>query len=225
MEFSRIGTHTIRCVITEEEISDLGYTIEDILGNAEKTQEFMNEIFDIAEQELGMKFDMGLKTVRADFLPNHSVSLTFSENASQKKMNGFVEHLLEYVNEMLGLSKEKLDEIKEQAGIESEKEKEQSKEKVRIAIMLQFTDMDTLCTYARNINLERIPESTLFKFEDIYYLMMNLSSYSEDEVLRLSVLTDEYATGLMVGNDRLAFLKEHADVILESRAIETLREI
>ncbi len=223
MEFSRIGTHTIRCVISEEEISDLGYTIEDILGNAEKTQEFMNEIFDIAEQELGMKFDMGLKTVRADFLPNHTISLTFSESASQKKMNGFVEHLLEYVNEMLGLPKDKLEELKDQAGIE--KAKEQDEKEFRIAIMLQFAEMDILCTYCRNINLERIPDSTLFKFEDMYYLMMDLSSYTEDEVLRLSVLTDEYASGLLVGTDRLAFLKEHADVIIESQAIETLRKI
>ncbi len=29
MEFSRIGEHTIKCVISEEEIYDLGYTMDE----------------------------------------------------------------------------------------------------------------------------------------------------------------------------------------------------
>ena len=31
MKFSKIGKHTIRCVISEQEIQDLGYTIEEIM--------------------------------------------------------------------------------------------------------------------------------------------------------------------------------------------------
>ena len=41
MKFSKIGKHTIRCVISEQEIQDLGYTIEEIMSNGERTQEFM----------------------------------------------------------------------------------------------------------------------------------------------------------------------------------------
>ena len=48
MKFSKIGKHTIRCVISEQEIQDLGYTIEEIMSNGERTQEFMNQIFDMA---------------------------------------------------------------------------------------------------------------------------------------------------------------------------------
>lgn len=77
MKFSRIGKHTIRCVISEDEITDLGYTMEEIMNNGERTQEFMNEIFDLAEQRFETKFELGVKTVRADFLPDHTLSLTF----------------------------------------------------------------------------------------------------------------------------------------------------
>ena len=48
MEFSRIGEHTIKRVISEEEIYDLGYTMDEIMSNGERTQEFMNQIFDMA---------------------------------------------------------------------------------------------------------------------------------------------------------------------------------
>ena len=70
MEFSRVGEHTIRCVISEQEIEEMGYSLEDLMTNSEKSQTFMNQIFDMAEQEFQMNFDLGIRTVRADFLPD-----------------------------------------------------------------------------------------------------------------------------------------------------------
>ena len=98
MKFSRIGKHTIRCVISEDEITDLGYTMEEIMSNGERTQEFMNEIFDLAEQRFETKFELGVKTVRADFLPDHTLSLTFSEHPGSE---GMMEHLKDIVNGLL----------------------------------------------------------------------------------------------------------------------------
>ena len=80
MQFSRVGKHTIRCVISEQEILDMGYTMEEIMSNGERTQEFVNQIFDMAEQRFETKFDMGIKTVRADFMSDHTLALTFSEH-------------------------------------------------------------------------------------------------------------------------------------------------
>ena len=107
MQFSRVGDHTIKCIISEEEIEELGYTLEEIMSNGARTQEFMNQIFDLAEQEFETKFDFGIKTVRADFLPDHSLSLTFSEHPVAE---GMMEHLKDIVNGLLeSIPKEKLD--------------------------------------------------------------------------------------------------------------------
>ena len=76
MEFSRIGKHTIRCVISEDEISDLGFTLEEIMSNGERTQEFMNQIFDLAEQRFETKFYLGIKTVSPHFISDHTLSHT-----------------------------------------------------------------------------------------------------------------------------------------------------
>ena len=95
MKFSKIGKHTIRCVITEQEIMDLGYTIEEIMSNGERTQEFMNRIFDMAEQNFETKFELGIKTVRADFMSDHTLTLTFSEHPGSDEM---LEHLKDIVN-------------------------------------------------------------------------------------------------------------------------------
>ncbi len=85
MKFSRIGEHTIKCVISEEEIYDLGFTMEEIMSNGERTQEFMNQIFDMAEQEFEMKFDFGVKTVRADFCQTIRSHLHFQSILCQKE--------------------------------------------------------------------------------------------------------------------------------------------
>ena len=98
MEFSRIGEHTIKCVISEEEIYDLGYTMDEIMSNGERTQEFMNQIFDMASEEFGTDFNSGIKTVRADFLADHTLSLTFSEHPATE---GMMEHLKDIVNGLL----------------------------------------------------------------------------------------------------------------------------
>ena len=67
MEFSRIGEHTIKCVISEEEIYDLGYTMDEIMSNGERTQEFMNQIFDMASESLELILIRESSTVRARF--------------------------------------------------------------------------------------------------------------------------------------------------------------
>lgn len=217
MRFSRIGEHTIKCIISEEEIGDLGFTLEEIMSNGERTQEFMNHIFDLAEQEFETKFEMGVKTVRADFMADHTLSLTFSEHPGAA---GMMEHLKDIVNGLLNsVSKEKIDEIKNNsANVEK-------KEDVNVIVMVIFTDMEHLVRYAQQMDLCRLPESSLYKYKNRYHLIMDLSDFEQKDVMRLSVLTDEYASDLEVGEDKRAVLYEHGTLILKEHAVEYLKQI
>jgi len=228
MEFSRIGNNSIRCLISEAEIEGLGYTLDELLGNGIKTQEFMNRIFEIAEREYGLKMEFGMKTVRADFLPNHTVSLTFSDNQSQTKVNGIMEHLLDYVNEMLTSSKDKLEKLNQEKKAEQAVEDQPAAdpmEEPQIIIMLAFESMSYLCQYAKNITLDESAETILYKYGDTYYLMLNLSDQNQQTMMKLWVHADEYASNLIVGKDKWAFMREHATVIIPEHAVETLKQI
>lgn len=212
MEFSRIGKHTIRCVISEEEISDLGYTLDEIMSNGERTQEFMNQIFDLAERQFETKFELGVKTVRADFMSDHTLSLTFSEHPGAE---GMMEHLKDIVNSLLSaIPQQKWEELQAAAD-----------EAVRVFVTLVFADLDTLVRFARQAVLEASVPNSLYKYRNEYHLIVDFSHMEEDEVRRLSSLTDEYAVDLLVGAERKAHIEEHGEKIIADHAIETLRQL
>ena len=218
MEFSRMGKHTIKCVITEEEIFDMGYTLDEIMSNGERTQEFMNNIFDLAEQEFQTKFDMGIKTVRADFLPDHTLSLTFSEHPAG---NGMMEHLKDIVNGLLNsIPSEKWEEISKR----NEAEQNQN-DPVKVIVLFKFNEMDTVIRFSKQVTLSELPENALYKYNNEFYLFMDLSDCTENEVMKLSMTTDEYANDIQVGPERKAFMDEHAEIILRENAIENLRQL
>ena len=218
MEFSRMGKHTIKCVITEEEIFDMGYTLDEIMSNGERTQEFMNNIFDLAEQEFQTKFDMGIKTVRADFLPDHTLSLTFSEHPAG---NGMMEHLKDIVNGLLNsIPSEKWEEISKR----NEAEQNQD-DPVKVIVLFKFNEMDTVIRFSKQDTLSELPENALYKYNNEFYLFMDLSDCTENEVMKLSMTTDEYANDIQVGPERKAFMDEHAEIILREHAIENLRQL
>ena len=56
----------MKCVISEERNMIWGWHNDEIMSNGERTQEFMNQIFDMASEEFGTDFNSGIKTVRAD---------------------------------------------------------------------------------------------------------------------------------------------------------------
>lgn len=220
MKFSKVGEHTIKCVISEEEIYDLGFTVDEIMSNGERTQEFMNQIFDMAEEKFKMKFDMGIKTVRADFLSNHTLMLTFSEHPATE---GMMEHIKDILSGIISASS--------QTAKESISQSTEDDENGIVSagpdsvVMIEFPEFDLAMKFAKLIKLEEFPPSQLYKEDDFYYLEMDLAGIEKSKVKLLSMQADEYASDILPGAMLRAHFLEHADVLLEKEAIEFLREM
>jgi adapter protein MecA 1/2 len=220
MEFRKDEKNRIHCVITEEEIEDLGYSIDEIISNGARTQEFMNRIFDMAEDELQMKFDMGIKTVRADLLPDHTLSLTFSSHPASE---GVFEHIKDIVNGLMNsIPQQKWEELTSQKEASQDIAKDGQ---ARIVVLLAFEEMDTMIRFAKQVPLSALPFNELYKFEGTYFLMMDLYDCKEEDVKKLSAIIDEYATDVFVGSEKRAFIYEHGKVIIKEGALEQLRLI
>ena len=68
MRFKRVDKSTVRCIVSQDEIEERGLKIEDLIKNGDKAQEFLNEVVDMAEEEIGFKMTSGL----CGQAPNHS---------------------------------------------------------------------------------------------------------------------------------------------------------
>ena len=160
MKFSKDEKNRIHCVITEEEIEDLGYSIDEIISNGARTQEFMNRIFDMAEDNLQMKFEMGIKTVRADLLPDHTLSLTFSTHPASE---GVLEHIKDIVSGLMNsIPQKKLEEMMAQKG---ELPELPQGEQAKIIVLLAFEEMEPMIRFAKYVPVEALPFNELYKFE------------------------------------------------------------
>lgn len=224
MKFSKIGEHTIKCTVTEQEITDLGFSIEDIMKNGARTQEFMNHIFDLAEREFETKFEMGVKTVRADFMPDHSLTLTFSEHPAPEDM---LEHLKDIVNGMLNsLPSQKWEEIRDKAkeawekqnGIDVHKKEEN-------LVIYGFETFDRLLFFVKTISWIEGVESVLLKEDEGYYLLLDLSACDPKWINALLSVGNEFADEVDLEAEYWAYLMENARTLIAENALETLIEL
>ena len=168
---------------------------------------------------------MGVKSVRADIMPDHTISLTFSEHPGSE---GMMEHIKDIVSGLLNtIPKQKWDEIKaiKENDTVSQKEETSTEGPLNIIVLFAFEDLDILIRYAKQVRMQSLPLNQLYKFDGVYFLMIDMTDCEEQEVKSLSALTDEYATDIFVGSEKRAFIYEHGTEILKEQAIEQLRKI
>jgi adapter protein MecA 1/2 len=148
-------------------------------------------------------------------MSDHTLSLTFSEHPGSDEM---MEHLKDIVNGLINsIPQQKWDEIQDA--------KRAQQDAVRVLVTLVFSEMDVLLRFVRQIPRQQLPPSALYKLDNAYMLLLNLSDLSEDEVKSLSVLTDEYVDDIQVGPERMSYIEEHGEAIIKDGALEMLCEL
>ena len=83
MEFKRINKDTIKCIITEDDMIAQGIKIEDLFEKKKEAMDFLHEVMRMAEFEVDYKPTGSFTPMQITVLPDHTVSLTLSENASE----------------------------------------------------------------------------------------------------------------------------------------------
>ena len=86
MKFKRIDTETVRCLISEEELSENGLVLDDFFNNKGKTEEFVRRVIAMAEQEVDYRVQGGPVSVQVAVLDNRMLALTLSEKQEQNIM-------------------------------------------------------------------------------------------------------------------------------------------
>ncbi len=82
MEFKRINKDTITCIITEDDMDEQGIKLEDLFEKKKEAMDFLHDVMKKAEEEVDYKPTGAFMPLQITVLPDHSISLTLSENAS-----------------------------------------------------------------------------------------------------------------------------------------------
>ena len=82
MEFKRINKDTVTCIITEDDMDEQGIKLEDLFEKKKEAMEFLHDVMKKAEEEVDYKPTGSFMPMQITVLPDHSISLTLSENAS-----------------------------------------------------------------------------------------------------------------------------------------------
>ena len=82
MEFKRINKDTVTCIITEDDMYEQGIKLEDLFEKKKEAMDFLHEVMKKAEEEVDYKPTGSFMPMQITVLPDHSISLTLSENAS-----------------------------------------------------------------------------------------------------------------------------------------------
>ena len=218
MEIKRLKDNQIRCAITEEEIEGMGFSIEDIIGNGETTQKFMSVVLERIEQEEQIDTTLLSPMVRAELMPDHSMTITFGGITEEEKKGMFGKIL-----EMMEKLKENPDEI----STKSKKKRVKEKDDIFIEITklgLEFSKIEDVVNVSKLL-AEKVTKSSLYKMNGNYYLFVDFKGFLNQEIKSMICMALEYAKECIVEPSVIAYIKEHGKCIMKKDAVWGLGQL
>lgn len=233
MDIKRLKNNQIRCALTEEEIEEMGFTLDEIIGNGETTQQFMKEVLEKVEEQEQIDVNLISPMVRAELLPDHTMAITFGGITEEEK-KGMFGKILEMMNQMAGkpesLQQEESMNLTEETAPEFEQRLETSDEEevftTSTQLALECENIDDTVRMSRLFTgKENIPQSSLYKMNEKYYLIMEFKGFSKQEIKPLAFMAVEYDNRRIATPAGIAFIKEHGKCILAQDAICDLMQL
>lgn len=244
MEIERIGENKIRCALTEEEINQLGFDVDEIIGNSETTQQFMRVVLGLVEEQGNINMENISPMVKAELLQNHSMAITFGEESSLsfKDLVDTMSHILRQWEEAQGKEKDsaELDSANPLEEMRRLNEDGQAEEKSKKAVephynkkkklepmicALRFAALEDMRRMCHVCFPDKVPKSCLYKLEAHYFLILDFTGFSKLEMRPFAFGTVEYDDAHYSDPGQIAHFMEHGTCIMKNQAIEMLMQL
>lgn len=253
MRFKRVDKSTVRCIVSQNEIEERGLKIEDLIKNGDKAQEFLNEVVDMAEEEIGFKMTSGIQAVQAAFLPNHDIVFTFSDKAENIGMDRALDHLKDMMEEEGLLDTDRVDEIREMTGqnqadafsvlleelrgkqkdgsqkTDQEKKSKKSGEMAALPdnrmLTVFFQSVDHAVRFCRHFMGFQFRKESFYKNGAEYALLLDTTEVGREEMAALCLQASEYGKSFLLGDSRAREIEEHGRCILPEQALCHLQNL
>ena len=219
MKYKKINEATVQCIITAEDMLEYGLTLSDIFERNEKGEGFLRDIIERAHDEVGYTINGENIAMQITPIHNQGLVVTFT-NESPAAFRDILQHLKDVLQ---GVSAElsKQDDAGRQALV-SGQSAEWFDDNRR---MFVFTTLHQVMQYTASVPSNLSVKSSLYKVDEAYYLVIEKNRLSYKMFNKISAQAVEFGNLIAVSNERMQYLDEHGECLIEGRAVSKLRKI
>lgn len=240
MKFQRINEDTIRCIVYKKDMQEYGIVLEDFFKNKGKIHDFLHEIVERAEQEVGYTPKEGMLSMQIIPINPNAISITFSDNINENYsdiMNNMRNTLEADSEDDLLDDLDDDDDLDELEAIFNDTETlipdnlgdnrmppaSAGMAKSSI-IMIKLDSMEQAARFCRNLNMNKSVSSELYKERECYYLIIEKNRLSETDMKRILLLAVEYMSEITDELSYICHIREYGEPIITKSAYRILRK-
>ncbi len=239
MKFTRLNENAIRCVISQQEMSDFGVNIDDLMVNREKAEGFLRVILDEAKTEVDFQANGEALNVQLSVMPDGDISLMICDDQNmairamleqfKDKLKSFSDYLLMEKDRLNGKSQPEIkpykpipfDETSDGAKVVDEAAED---DPLQMTLWSEFYDLEDCIRLSKSLTHLGDVESDLFKFEDMYYLSVKMVQTKKQMAHNVFAVA-EYSRQLFYDANLEIRLQEHGTPILLGHALKDLQAL
>lgn len=215
MKFRRVNDTTINCIITQDDLKEYGLHIDDLFERKKEAEEFFRGIMAEAARQENFNLESEFASMKIAVLPDHSISLTLSEDPGASAA-------IRKVRELAGKS------VRPARGSDkgSAAGGEASKQAPAAQYMFRFETLSEAALGASRLCGTGI-RTSLYRdqAEGFYFLIASKTDQAGHDFEHLVLPLNEFGS-LVTGNaGTIAHFREHAQCILKEDAAELLAAV
>lgn len=219
MKFRKINDTTINCIITQDDLKKHGVLLDDLFDRKKNAVEFIKRIILKAASSVNLNIKNDYTSMRISVLPDKSVSLTISQDPVESAR------------------------IREQGDLSALPAENRSgasgKDRAAAPVKtLSGTSKSGTCLFCFPSIGAAAPacrilaafcgiETSLYYVRETagYYLVIEKGSDPADDYERIVLRINDFGKMVTCSDMTLAYMKEHSDCILKSRAAQQISEL
>ncbi|MCM1569088.1 MAG: adaptor protein MecA [Roseburia sp.] len=212
MKIERIDDKTVKCFLSNEELEEYDIDYKDFLTRSDKAKEVVQEIIHQATEEVGYKPPRFAFDLQIMMLPDQGLLLTFSEKEPMDIKDGA--QLIEYLKEMKKALQQTQQSLEAQVGKTPVQNPEQ--------VIFAFEDLGTIMDLAKLVPGNLRVRSAVYVMDGRYYLHLHKGAAAYERYSKMCIQAMEFGSIYGAEEDKLLYLQEHGECIIEERALRKL---
>lgn len=243
MKFQRINEDTVRCIVYKQDMQEFGIGLEDFFKNKGKVHEFLHEVVERAEQEVGYIPKEGMLSMQIIPINSNMISITFTENGNEgfeDILNNLKDTIAAGIEDVISdeeYSEEDLednDDLEEQSlgydktvsgSLRKKNEMKHGMEKAQ-TIAIAMTSVEKMAAMCKMLDINKTVSSSLYylKNKDIYCMIIEKNRLSEMDMRHILILAVEYTSNITDDVGVISHIREYGETIIEKGAYRILKK-